>query len=104
MQTVTLNNGLTMPAAGYGVFQIPDAQECRRCVIDAIQTGYRLIDTAASYMNEAAVGQGIKASGVAREQLFVTTKLWVQDTATNTHKRPSTTPFVVCNWTISTYT
>jgi 2,5-diketo-D-gluconate reductase A len=80
MQTVTLNNGLTMPAAGYGVFQIPDAQECRRCVIDAIQTGYRLIDTAASYMNEAAVGQGIKASGVAREQLFVTTKLWVQDT------------------------
>jgi 2,5-diketo-D-gluconate reductase A len=53
---------------------------CRRCVIDAIQAGYRLVDTAASYMNEAAVGQGIKASGVAREQLFVTTKLWVQDT------------------------
>jgi 2,5-diketo-D-gluconate reductase A len=80
MQTVTLNNGTTMPAAGYGVFQIPDAQECTRCVIDAIQAGYRLIDTAASYMNEAAVGQGIKRSGVAREQLFITTKLWVQDT------------------------
>lgn len=80
MQTVTLNNGLLMPAAGYGVFQIADAEECRRCVIDAIQLGYRLIDTAASYMNEAAVGQGIRSSGVPREQLFVTTKLWVQDT------------------------
>lgn len=79
MQTVTLNNGLSMPAAGYGVFQIADAQECRRCVIDAIQAGYRLIDTAASYMNEAAVGEGVRSSGIAREQLFVTTKLWVQD-------------------------
>lgn len=79
MQTVTLNNGLSMPAAGYGVFQIADAEECRRCVIDAIQTGYRLVDTAASYMNEAAVGQGIRSSGIAREQLFITTKLWVQD-------------------------
>lgn len=78
MQTVTLNNGLSMPAAGFGVFQIP-AEEYRRCVIDAIQAGYRLIDTAASYMNEAAVGQGIRSSGVARERLFVTTKLWVQD-------------------------
>jgi len=80
MQTVTLNNGTTMPIAGYGVFQIADAQECSRCVIDAIQAGYRLVDTAASYMNEAAVGQGIKRSGVAREQLFVSTKFWVQDT------------------------
>jgi 2,5-diketo-D-gluconate reductase A len=78
MQTVTLNNGIAIPIVGYGVFQITDAQECSRCVIDAIQTGYRLIDTAASYMNEAAVGQGIKHSGVAREQLFVTSKLWVQ--------------------------
>lgn len=80
MQTVTLNNGITMPIAGYGVFQIPDANECTRCVIDAIQVGYRLIDTAASYMNEKAVGAGIKQSGVAREALFVTTKLWVQHT------------------------
>lgn len=78
MQTVTLNNGTNMPIAGYGVFQIPDAEECSRCVIDAIQAGYRLVDTAASYMNEAAVGRGIKQSGVARETLFVTTKLWVQ--------------------------
>jgi 2,5-diketo-D-gluconate reductase A len=80
MQTVALNNETSMPVVGYGVFQIADAQECTRCVNDAIQAGYRHVDTAASYMNEAAVGQGIKNSGVAREQLFVTTKLWVQHT------------------------
>jgi len=80
MQTVTLNNGVVMPVAGYGVFQIPNADECTRCVIDAIHVGYRLIDTAASYMNEAAVGEGIRNSSVPRDQLFVTTKLWVQDT------------------------
>lgn len=80
MQTLTLNNGITMPTVGYGVYQIPDSQECQRCVMDAIQAGYRLIDTAASYMNEAAVGEGIKNGGIAREQLFVTSKLWVQDT------------------------
>lgn len=79
MQHVTLNNGVEMPILGFGVFQIPDAQECERSVIDAIETGYRLIDTAASYMNEEAVGKGLKASGIAREQLFVTTKLWVQE-------------------------
>lgn len=80
MQHVTLNNGVEMPILGFGVFQIPDAQECERSVIDAIQTGYRLIDTAASYLNEEAVGKGLKASGVNRDQLFVTTKLWVQET------------------------
>lgn len=79
-QTVTLNNGVQMPLLGFGVFQIPDAQECTRCVVDAIEAGYRLVDTAASYTNEAAVGAGIRQSGVAREALFVTTKLWVQDT------------------------
>ncbi len=79
METVTLNNGIKMPMLGFGVFQIPDAQECARSVVDAIQAGYRLIDTAASYMNEEAVGNGIRQSGVAREDLFVTTKLWVQD-------------------------
>ena len=78
MQTVTLNNGVAMPIVGFGVFQIPDAQQCKRCVIDAIQAGYRLIDTAASYMNEAAVGAGIQEAGIPREQLFVTSKLWVQ--------------------------
>lgn len=80
MQTVALNNGIAMPIAGYGVYQITDSQECRRCVADAIRAGYRLIDTAASYLNEAAVGDGIKEAGIPREQLFVTTKLWVQDT------------------------
>jgi 2,5-diketo-D-gluconate reductase A len=80
MEYVTLNNGLEMPMLGYGVFQIPDPAECERCVIDAISAGYRLIDTAASYLNEAAVGKGIKNSGVERQKLFVTSKLWVQDT------------------------
>jgi 2,5-diketo-D-gluconate reductase A len=87
MQTFTLNNGVVMPAAGYGVFQIPDPAECTRCVIDAIDAGYRLIDTAASYMNEAAVGDGIRQSGVARAELFVTTKLWVQDTGEQATRR-----------------
>lgn len=80
MQQVTLNNGIVMPILGYGVFQIPDPQECERCVVEAIGTGYRLIDTAASYLNEEAVGRGIKNASVPRADLFVTTKLWVQDT------------------------
>ena len=80
MQQVTLNNGVVMPILGYGVFQIPDPQECERCVVEAIGSGYRLIDTAASYLNEEAVGRGIKNAGVPRTDLFVTTKLWVQDT------------------------
>ena len=79
MNRVTLNNGISMPVAGYGVFQIPDPAECERSVIDAIASGYRLIDTAASYMNEAAVGKGIRNSSVARAELFITSKLWVQD-------------------------
>lgn len=79
MQTVKLNNGVEMPILGYGVFQIPDSAECERCVIDAINTGYRLIDTAASYMNEEAVGRAVKRSGVPREELFITTKIWIQD-------------------------
>jgi 2,5-diketo-D-gluconate reductase A len=80
MQYVTLNNGLRMPVLGFGVFQIPDPKECERAVIDAIESGYRLIDTAASYMNEKSVGQGIKNSGADRKELFVTSKLWVQHT------------------------
>ncbi len=80
MQQVTLNNGVVMPILGYGVFQIPDPQECERCVAEAIGNGYRLIDTAASYLNEEAVGRGIKNASVPRTDLFVTTKLWVQDT------------------------
>lgn len=77
--TLTLNNGLQMPILGFGVFQVPDLAECERSVLDAIETGYRLLDTAASYRNEEAVGEAIQRSGVAREELFVTTKLWVQD-------------------------
>ncbi|MDF3888516.1 aldo/keto reductase [Cupriavidus basilensis] len=80
MQHVVLSNGLFMPIVGYGVFQIADANECQRSVVDAVETGYRLIDTAASYLNEEAVGKGLRASGIARDQLFVTSKLWVQDT------------------------
>lgn len=80
MQYVRLNNGLQMPIMGFGVFQIPDPKACELAVIDAIESGYRLIDTAASYMNEVAVGQGVKNSGVDREELFITSKLWVQHT------------------------
>jgi 2,5-diketo-D-gluconate reductase A len=78
MQTVKLNNGVEIPILGFGVFQITDPTECERSVVDAIQTGYSHIDTAASYQNEEAVGRGIKQSGVAREKLFITTKLWIQ--------------------------
>jgi 2,5-diketo-D-gluconate reductase A len=77
--TVTLNNGVEMPILGFGVFQVPDPAECERSVRDAIDVGYRLLDTAASYMNEEAVGAGIRNSGVERGELFVTTKLWVED-------------------------
>ena len=80
MQKVTLNNGVEMPILGFGVFQISDQIECEQSVYDAIMAGYRLIDTAVSYLNEGAVGRAIKRSGVAREELFITTKLWVQDT------------------------
>ncbi|GAB3586565.1 aldo/keto reductase [Hymenobacter daeguensis] len=79
MEKITLNNGVEMPLLGFGVFQVPDPLECENSVVAAIEAGYRLIDTAASYMNEEAVGKAIKRSGVAREELFITTKLWVQD-------------------------
>ncbi len=79
MQYVTLNTGARMPILGFGVFQIADAKECERSVVDAIDAGYRLIDTAASYKNEEAVGAALRASGVARSELFVTSKLWVED-------------------------
>ena len=78
MQTIKLNNGVEIPILGFGVFQITDQSECERSVVEAIQTGYSHIDTAASYQNEEAVGRGIKKSGVARDKLFVTTKLWIQ--------------------------
>lgn len=79
MQTVTLNNGVKMPIIGFGVYQVPDAEECENAVYEALMAGYRLIDTASGYLNEEAVGRAIKRSGVPREDLFITTKLWVQD-------------------------
>ncbi|CAG1010090.1 aldehyde reductase [Anaerolineales bacterium] len=87
MQTVALNNGVQMPILGFGVFQITNAEECERSVSDAIQAGYRLIDTAASYLNEEAVGRAIKSSDVTREELFVTTKLWIQDAGYESTKK-----------------
>lgn len=77
--TVTLNNGVEMPILGFGVFQVPDPAECERSVRDAIDVGYRLLDTAASYGNEEAVGAAIRNHGIDRAELFVTTKLWVED-------------------------
>ena len=79
MKFVELNNGVKMPQLGFGVFQVPDLKECEQAVLDAIDSGYRLIDTAAAYHNEEAVGAAIKKSGVAREELFITSKLWVSD-------------------------
>ena len=79
VETVKLNNGVEMPLEGFGVFQVPDPAVCEQAVLDAIATGYRLIDTAAAYMNEEAVGKAIAKCGVPREELFITTKLWVQD-------------------------
>lgn len=81
MKYVTLNNGVTMPQLGFGVFQIKDPVECEQAVLDAISVGYRLIDTAASYGNEEAVGRAIAKCGVPREELFITTKLWISDTS-----------------------
>lgn len=86
MKYVTLNNGVRMPQLGYGVFQIP-AEACEACVRDALALGYRLIDTAPVYGNEAAVGAAIKHAGIPREEVFLTTKLWVQDTSYEGAKR-----------------
>ncbi len=87
MEYVTLNNGVKMPKLGFGVYQIRDAAQCEQAVLDAISVGYRLIDTAASYGNEEAVGKAIKACGIPREELFITTKLWISDTSYEGAKR-----------------
>lgn len=86
MEYITLDNGVRMPQEGYGVFQIPP-EECERCVTDALSVGYRLIDTAASYGNEEGVGTAVRKSGIPREELFITTKLWVQDASYEGAKR-----------------
>ena len=79
MNEITLNNGVKMPVIGYGVFQIQDEKQCEQCVVDAVEAGYRLIDTAAVYGNEEAVGCAVRRCGVPRDELFLTSKLWVQD-------------------------
>ena len=79
MEYTELRNGVKMPIEGFGVYQVPEAEVCKRAVLDAIDSGYRLIDTAAAYFNEEAVGKAIKESGVPRSELFITTKLWIQD-------------------------
>ncbi len=87
MDKVVLNNGVEMPILGFGVFQVPNPEECERSVFDALRTGYRLVDTAAAYLNEEAVGKAIQRSGIAREDLFITTKLWVQDAGYESTKK-----------------
>ncbi|MBS4220092.1 aldo/keto reductase [Bacillus sp. FJAT-49711] len=87
MHKVILNNGVEMPILGFGVFQMNDPKECEQAVYEALMAGYRLIDTAASYLNEESVGRAIKRSGVAREELFITTKLWVQDAGYDSTKK-----------------
>ena len=87
MEYVTLNNGVKMPMEGFGVFQVPEASVCEQAVSDALAVGYRLIDTAAAYFNEEAVGAAIQKSGIAKEELFLTTKLWIQDAGYESAKR-----------------
>jgi len=87
MQNVVLNNGVEMPILGFGVYQIADTEECEKSVYEAIRAGYRLIDTAAAYQNEEAVGTAIQKSGVLREEIFVTTKLWIQDAGYESTKK-----------------
>lgn len=87
MEYITLNNGVKMPQLGFGVYQITDAAECEQVVLDAIEVGYRSIDTAASYGNEEAVGRAIKKCGIPRDELFVTTKLWFTDASYDGAKR-----------------
>lgn len=87
MQNVILNNGIEMPILGFGVYQISDAKECEQSVLDAINAGYRSIDTAAAYDNEEAVGNAIKRSGIPREEFFITTKLWISDAGYENTKR-----------------
>lgn len=87
METVTLSNGIKMPLEGFGVFQVPEAAVCEQAVSDALSVGYRLIDTAAAYFNEEAVGAAIFKSGIPREELFITTKLWIQDAGYESAKK-----------------
>lgn len=91
MEYATLNNGVKMPMLGFGVFQVPEAAVCEKAVGDALSVGYRLIDTAAAYFNEEAVGTAVKKSGIPRDELFITTKLWIQDAGYETAKKAFST-------------
>jgi len=101
--SITLNNGVEMPVLGFGVFQIPP-EETEQAVATALEVGYRLLDTAASYGNEEAVGRAIRSSGIARDEIFVTTKLWIQHPARSTPRLPSSGPSNGWAWTRSTST
>ncbi|MBW5399564.1 aldo/keto reductase, partial [Brachyspira pilosicoli] len=79
MNTIKLNNGVEMPILGFGVYRVEDYEECKKAVLNAIEAGYRHIDTASIYLNEKAVGDAIKESGINRKEIFITTKLWIQD-------------------------
>ena len=79
METITLNNGIEMPVLGFGVYQIPDGMDCEKAVEGAIETGYRMIDTAQSYGNEASVGRAVKNSGINRKEFFIITKIWISN-------------------------
>ena len=87
MIAVKLNNGIEMPILGFGVYQVTDTKVCETSVLEALKTGYRSIDTAAAYMNEVAVGNAIKKSGIPRKEIFVTTKLWISDTGYENAKK-----------------
>lgn len=101
---VKLNNGVEMPTLGFGVFQVPDLSQAEKAVSEALETGYRLIDTAAAYQNEEAVGKAIKNSSVNREDIFVTSNLWVSDFSYEGAKRGIDTSLENLAWITWTYT
>ena len=101
--SVTLNNGVEMPILGFGVYQIPP-EDTEQIVATALEVGYRLIDTAASYGNEEAVGRAVRSSGIPRDELFVTTKLWIQNPGEANRRRPSKGPSSASGSSTSTST
>ena len=104
MQTVTLNNGVEMPILGLGVYQLTEPGECERVVSEALELGYRSIDTAASYRNEEAVGRAIAASGIPRDELFITSKVWIQDAGEKPARAALSVPWNAWAWITWTFT
>ena len=105
MEYTMLNNGVKMPLLGFGVYMMTDLEECEKSVLHAIETGYRLLDTSSAYFNEEAVGRAIKKSGIPREELFVTTKLWIQDAgyenAKDLRHRSKNLAWIILTYTLS---